>query len=138
MKNYKFYVKNSNGTETLLRERVLKNDEEADKVLEDIDVGLGHDYRWEAGTEINQEDFEDAVESGEVETEEDEDSDVEEFFETEDEVEEVDADWVDEADEDEFPRGWHRRNEFVSKDGTVFHQGEEQPDLYRTVEPSDY
>jgi len=31
------------------------------------------------------------------------------------------------------PAGWHFMNEFVDKDGTVFHKGKEQPDLKGTL-----
>ena len=34
------------------------------------------------------------------------------------------------------PAGWHFMNEFVDKDGTVFHRGVEQPDLKGTLEPT--
>ncbi len=31
------------------------------------------------------------------------------------------------------PAGWHFMNEFVDKDGNVFHKGKEQPKLYGTL-----
>ena len=34
------------------------------------------------------------------------------------------------------PPGWHFMNEFVDKDGNVFHKGKEQPDLRGTLEPT--
>ena len=34
------------------------------------------------------------------------------------------------------PAGWHWMNEFVDKDGNVFHKGVEQPDLKGTLEPT--
>ena len=34
------------------------------------------------------------------------------------------------------PGGWHFMAEFVSKDGTVYHKGVEQPDLNGTLEPT--
>ena len=34
------------------------------------------------------------------------------------------------------PSGWHFMNEFVDKDGTVFHKGVEQPKLKGTLEPT--
>ena len=34
------------------------------------------------------------------------------------------------------PAGWHFMNEFVDKDGTVFHKGVEQPDLKGTLTPT--
>jgi len=34
------------------------------------------------------------------------------------------------------PAGWHFMNEFVDKDGTVFHRGVEQPDLKGTLKPT--
>ena len=34
------------------------------------------------------------------------------------------------------PSGWHFMNEFVDKDGTVFHKGKEQPDLKGTLPPT--
>ena len=34
------------------------------------------------------------------------------------------------------PSGWHFMNEFVDKDGTVFHRGKEQPDLKGTLPPT--
>ncbi len=34
------------------------------------------------------------------------------------------------------PSGWHFMNEFVDKDGNVFHKGVEQPDLKGTLEPT--
>ena len=34
------------------------------------------------------------------------------------------------------PAGWHFMNEFVDKDGTVFHKGVEQPDLKGTLLPT--
>ena len=34
------------------------------------------------------------------------------------------------------PSGWHFMNEFVDKDGTVFHKGVEQPDLKGTLTPT--
>ena len=34
------------------------------------------------------------------------------------------------------PPGWHFMNEFVDKDGTVFHKGKEQPDLKGTLKPT--
>ena len=34
------------------------------------------------------------------------------------------------------PPGWHFMNEFVDKDGSVFHKGKEQPDLKGTLEPT--
>jgi hypothetical protein len=46
--------------------------------------------------------------------------------------------YTDEEDADAYPRGWHRKKEFVSKYGTVYHKGDEQPDLFRTEVPTDY
>ena len=34
------------------------------------------------------------------------------------------------------PSGWHFMNEFVDKDGTVFHRGVKQPDLKGTLKPT--
>ena len=34
------------------------------------------------------------------------------------------------------PAGWHFMNEFVDKDGNVFHKGKEQPDLKGTLAPT--
>ena len=34
------------------------------------------------------------------------------------------------------PAGWHFMNEFVDKDGNVFHKGKEQPDLKGPLEPT--
>ena len=34
------------------------------------------------------------------------------------------------------PAGWHWMNEFVDKDGTVYHKGKEQPDLKGTLKPT--
>ena len=34
------------------------------------------------------------------------------------------------------PAGWHFMNEFVDKDGRVFHKGKEQPELKGTLEPT--
>ena len=34
------------------------------------------------------------------------------------------------------PPGWHFMNEFVDKDGNVFHKGKEQPELKGTLEPT--
>ena len=34
------------------------------------------------------------------------------------------------------PAGWHFMNEFVDKDGNVFHKGKEQPDLKDTLPPT--
>ncbi len=34
------------------------------------------------------------------------------------------------------PAGWHFMNEFVDKDGTVFHRGVEQPKLKGTLKPT--
>ncbi len=31
------------------------------------------------------------------------------------------------------PAGWHFMNEFVDKDGNVFHKGKEQPKLFGTI-----
>ena len=34
------------------------------------------------------------------------------------------------------PAGWHFMNEFVDKDGNVFHRGKEQPKLKGTLPPT--
>ena len=34
------------------------------------------------------------------------------------------------------PAGWHFMNEFVDKDGNVFHKGKEQSDLKGTIKPT--
>ena len=34
------------------------------------------------------------------------------------------------------PAGWHFMNEYVDKDGNVFHKGKEQPNLKGTLEPT--
>ena len=34
------------------------------------------------------------------------------------------------------PAGWHWMNEFVDKDGTVYHKGKEQPELKGTLPPT--
>ena len=34
------------------------------------------------------------------------------------------------------PAGWHFMNEYVDKDGNVFHKGKEQPDLKGTLQPT--
>ena len=34
------------------------------------------------------------------------------------------------------PAGWHWMNEFVDKDGNVFHRGKEQPKLKGTLKPT--
>jgi len=36
------------------------------------------------------------------------------------------------------PQGWHFMHEYVHKDGTVYHKGEEQPDLFGTLEPTKF
>lgn len=36
-----------------------------------------------------------------------------------------------------FPRGWKFMNEFVDKDGNVFHKGIEQPKLKNTLPPTE-
>ena len=35
-----------------------------------------------------------------------------------------------------YPKGWKFMKEFVHEDGTVYHKGEEQPDLKGTLEPT--
>ena len=35
------------------------------------------------------------------------------------------------------PSGWHWMNEFVDKDGTVYHKGKEQPKLKGTLPPTE-
>jgi hypothetical protein len=35
------------------------------------------------------------------------------------------------------PPGWHFMNEFVDKDGNVFHKGKEQPKLKGTLKPTE-
>jgi hypothetical protein len=35
------------------------------------------------------------------------------------------------------PAGWHFMNEFVDKDGNVFHKGKEQPKLKGTLSPTE-
>ena len=35
------------------------------------------------------------------------------------------------------PAGWHWMNEFVDKDGTVYHKGKEQPKLKGTLPPTE-
>ena len=34
------------------------------------------------------------------------------------------------------PPGWHFMNEYVDKDGSVFHKGKEQPELKGTLKPT--
>ena len=34
------------------------------------------------------------------------------------------------------PAGWHFMNEYVDKDGNVFHKGKEQPELKGTIKPT--
>ena len=34
------------------------------------------------------------------------------------------------------PAGWHFMNEYVAKDGNVFHKGKEQPELKGTLKPT--
>jgi len=34
------------------------------------------------------------------------------------------------------PAGWHWMNEFVDKDGTVYHKGKEKPELKGTLKPT--
>ena len=34
------------------------------------------------------------------------------------------------------PSGWHFMNEFVDKDGKVYHKGVEQPELFGTLKPT--
>ena len=34
------------------------------------------------------------------------------------------------------PAGWHFMNEFVDKDGNVFHKGKKQPKLFGTLKPT--
>ena len=34
------------------------------------------------------------------------------------------------------PAGWHFMNEFVDKEGNVFHKGKEQPKLFGTLKPT--
>lgn len=34
------------------------------------------------------------------------------------------------------PKGWHFRKVFVDEDGTVFHKGVEQPELFNTLPPT--
>ncbi len=35
-----------------------------------------------------------------------------------------------------YPKGWRFMKEFVHEDGTVYHKGEEQPDLKGTLQPT--
>ena len=35
------------------------------------------------------------------------------------------------------PAGWHFMNEYVDKDGNVFHKGKEQPELKGTLKPTE-
>lgn len=53
---------------------------------------------------------------------------------------ENDSKWLEdkEKDREDFPQGWHRKKQFVSKHGTVYHRGEEQEELFRTLEPDEY
>lgn len=47
----------------------------------------------------------------------------------------------DEEPEDDvstFPRGWHRRNQFVSKSGNVYVKGELAPELFGTLPSDEY
>lgn len=36
-----------------------------------------------------------------------------------------------------FPRGWKFMNEFVDKEGNVYHKGELQPELFGTLPPTE-
>lgn len=36
-----------------------------------------------------------------------------------------------------YPRGWKFMNEFVDKDGNVYHKGELQPELFGTLSPTE-
>lgn len=126
MNKYEILSKSSNGNYAHFKTVTLKNDDKADEVVKNLEDNTGFDYKWEALGSVEDDDVV-------IDSEED---DSEETVET---VTEIDEDlFVEEADEDNYPRGWHRRSEFVDKEGTVYHKGEEQPDLYRTKEPSEY
>lgn len=138
MNKYKILSRNSNGNFSHFKTVTLKNDEKADEVVNNLEENTGFDYKWK---------FVESVEDGEVVIESEEEGSEEEDTTTEEtptletvttEEDGEEFDFVEDADQDEYPRGWHLRKEFVDKEGTVYQRGEEQPDLYRTKEPSEY
>ena len=137
MKKYNIYVENSNGTESLFRENVLlESDEKAQKLIDDLDDSTGFDHRFEFVEEVEDEATEE-VETTDEETESTETEKQEEDSEVEDSTSQIDFDWDEDEDDSAFPRGWHRRSEYVSGYGTVYHKGEEVPDLFRTKKPTE-
>lgn len=135
MNKYKILTRSSNGNYNHFKTVTLKDDDKADEVVNNLEDNTGFEYKWEFVESVEQEEvvIEDSKEGETVdETEEDETVDTMETV-TEDDIE-----FVEEADEEEYPRGWHLRSEFVDKEGNVYQKGEVQPDLYRTKEPSEY
>lgn len=131
MNKYEILSKSSNGNFAHFKTVTLKDDDKATEVVENLEEKTGFEYKWEMIESLEEDDEDVVMDTGESDSDE-EDEDVETVTEIDDDV------FIEEADEDNYPRGWHRRSEFVDKEGTVFHKGEEQPDLYRTKEPSEY
>ena len=100
--------------------------------------------------ESEQLDFDEELDNGDESTDSIDDFASSLSYETDDNLELTNGDknkdkeentkWVDDEEEDRsnFPKGWHRKKEFVSKYGNVYHRGELQEELFRTLDPHDY
>ena len=131
MKKYEILTKSSNGNFNHFKVVTLKDDNKADEVVNNLKKSTGFEYKWEFLGDVEDEEVVINSEEGTGKSTEEE-VNVETTTEVDENI------FIEEADQDEYPRGWHLRKEFVDKEGTVYQRGEEQPDLYRTKEPSEY
>lgn len=115
---HQFYISFEQNEEesAKLFEKELNSKSKVDYLLEEEGKSTHHD-----GYEVTSESLE--VNSEDEETLNGEDGNME---------------WEDSHNTDEFPMAWWLKKEFVAKDGTVFHKGEEVPEAYRTKPATDY
>lgn len=136
MKRFKILVQNSNGSKSEREIRDFDSEESVKKFTDNLSKNTGFPFTYEYLGEVQTktldhlwEEQEKSVTNKEVESISDKSTDV---------VTLEGVVWEETHNDEDFPRGWHRRKEFVAKDGTVFRVGEEQSDEYRTLYPSDY
>ena len=143
MVTFDLYTMHSNGEKSLKRKNVVMDSEQSvKKFVKQISEQTGFTHSYELVEEVGQEVV---VEQPQNEIVEDlkarslQSMDHQPPEEEDDEQEELDGvSWESQSNEEEFPRGWHRRSEFVARDGRVFNKGVEDESLFRTKEPSEY
>lgn len=142
-RNYEVKSRNTNGTWSTREFKIFGSHNQAENYADNLTAKTGFKHKVEFQgivEDLSEEDTTEEQTTDSTSEDENESSSGDELTNVtlSDPEDRLDLDWADDYDEEEFPKGWWLQSRFVAKDGTVFDKKEEKPELYRTLEPSEY